>query len=374
MKLKTFLLMCALTASSHVQSQTLVGPTPSVTTSQDYELPSGAPADDYLWTEDYPGQQGYGPSYGFYVCSYPNDGQTCTHQNSGSTISLTLTEKRSGMKHQIKIQGYQEAFYNDPNNPDAATSCAGKRPLNSQYNWTCGGSSSSFSTNTKALTVWIPQSEMNNLPVGGVWEGKLKLKFTSYSGGTPVNYTANITLKGKTIGKQDIYFPEFNGANPLVQLDLHPTGSVTGNSFVEDVTTLDMCLYDGFNSNSDSMRLSFKDEGRAGAGRKEGYFSIYNTASAATEDSKRIDYRLEMFDPHSKGWMSVKNNDAFTLSAGTNGQDQIRPVRLPSINYPVLCAPAPLRLIVDKFRVADKTAGYYKGILTVEFSPSLNSL
>jgi len=73
MKLKTFLLMCALTASSHVQSQTLVGPTPSVTTSQDYELPSGAPADDYLWTEDYPGQQGYGPSYGFYVCSYPND-------------------------------------------------------------------------------------------------------------------------------------------------------------------------------------------------------------------------------------------------------------------------------------------------------------
>lgn len=40
-----------------------------------------------------------------------------------------------------------------------------------------------------------------------------------------------------------------------------------------------MCLYDGYNSNSDSMTLSFKDEGKAAAGRKTNYFSIYNTAS-----------------------------------------------------------------------------------------------
>lgn len=214
--------------------------------------------------------------------------------------------------------------------------------------------------------------EMNNLPVGGVWEGQLKVGFNKAD--TVVNYSADIVLKGKATGKQDIYFPEFNGANPLVQLDLHPTGSVTSNSYVEDVTTLDMCLYDGFNSNSDSMTLSFKDEGKAAAARQNGYFSIYNTATGGTDEAERVDYRVEMFDPHSKGWRTVKNNDSFTLQAGENGQDQVRPVRLPSITYPVLCSPAPLRLIVDKFRVTDKAAGYYKGVLTVEFSPSLNSI
>lgn len=53
------------------------------------------------------------------------------------------------------------------------------------------------------ITVWLTQSEMNNLPVGGVWEGKLKLKYAAY--GTNLNYLANITLKGKAIGKQDIF-------------------------------------------------------------------------------------------------------------------------------------------------------------------------
>lgn len=373
MKLKTFLIMYGLFACSYAQSKELIGPTPTVSTTQEYELPSGAPKNTYLWTEDYPGQKGYGPSYGYYTCSYPDKNQTCTHQSSGSTILLTLTERRSGMKHQIKIQGYQEAYYYNPSSPNDTVACGGRRPLNDQHAWSCG-SKSSFTTNTKTLTVWIDQSEMNALPVGGVWEGVLYLKFSSSSGGTPVNYTANITLKGKAIGKQDIYFPEFNGANPLVQLDLHPTGSVTGNSYVEDVTTLDMCLYDGFNSNSDSMQLSLRDEGKTAAARKDGYFSIYNTVSGGTDEAERIDYRVEMFNPHSKGWMAVRNNDTFTLSAGVNGQDQIRPVRLPSITYPVLCVPAPLRLIVDKFRVTDKSAGYYRGVLTVEFSPSLNSI
>jgi len=373
MRLKTFLAMCGLLMGGSACAFTPVGPTTSTSTMQDYEIPSGAPANVYLWQEDYMGSYGYAARSTTYTCNFSNLQQTCTHQGSGSTITVVLTEQRSGMQHPIKLQGYLIPLVYDETTPANSETCGPHLPLNSRVPYNCGNTTVVHS-NSRVLTVYIPQSEMNNLPVGGVWKGAIKLTASPNAAGAAFDYHANITLKGKAVGKQDIYFPEFNGANPLVQLDLHPTGSVTGNSFVEDVTTLDMCLYDGFNSNSDSMRLSFKDEGRAGAGRKEGYFSIYNTASAATEDSDRIDYRLEMFDPHSKGWMSVKNNDAFTLSAGTNGQDQIRPVRLPSINYPVLCAPAPLRLIVDKFRVADKTAGYYKGILTVEFSPSLNSL
>ncbi|MGI3448687.1 CfaE/CblD family pilus tip adhesin [Citrobacter arsenatis] len=349
------------------------GPTPNVSAIQDYEIPSGAPSDYYLWQSDYVGKSGYAEAYGTFDCTYTNTQQTCTHQSSGSTITIILKEKRSGMIHPLKVQAYSEAIYYDENAPQNSTFCGSHRPLNNTNNFKCNTEDSPY-TNSDTLTAYITQSEMNNLPVGGVWEGLLKFTYRDGYGAIVINYTANITLKGKATGKQDIYFPEFNGANPLVQLDLHPTGSVTGNSFAEDVTTLDMCLYDGYNSNSDSMTLSFSDEGRAGAGRNEGDFSIYNTGTGGTAAAERIDYHLEMFDPHSKSWMAVKNNNSFVLSAGVNGQDQIRPVRLPSISYPVLCAPTPLRLIVDKFRVTEKAAGYYKGTLHVEFSPSLNSI
>lgn len=371
MKLTTLLMIPGLLISGMAAAFTPTGPVPNVSTIQDYEIPSGAPKDVYLWYEDYAGKAGYNISYGSYDCSYPDNNQSCTHQSRGSTIKLLLTEKRGGMTYPITFQAYLDPLYYDSAHPENSVTCANQRPLNNQQAWGCGNS---ITTNSRALTLWLPQSEMNALPVGGVWYGTLKLKFHDPVGGNVINYQASITLKGKAVGKQDIYFPEFNGANPLVQLDLHPTGSITGNGFVEDTTTLDMCLYDGYNSNSDSMTLSFKDEGKTAASRKNGYFSIYNTATGGTGEAERIDYRVEMFDPHSKGWMTVKNNETNTLSAGENGQDQIRPVRLPSITYPVLCAPAPLRLIVEKFRVTDKAAGYYKGILSVEFSPSLNSI
>lgn len=349
---------------------------PSVSVLQEYELPSGAPADDYIWDHGYIGAAGYYQRSFPFDCNYPNIQQTCTHQSDRSTINVMFKERRSGMQFSLILYGYLSAYYYDAADPNASAICVGASnlPLNNVQYYSCQKPEdlSTFTTNSRLLTVWIPQSEMNKLPVGGVWEGHLQL----ISGGNWAGhkYTADITLKGKATGKQDIYFPEFNGANPLVQLDLHPTGSVTGNSFAEDVTTLDMCLYDGYNSNSDSMTLSFSDEGRAGAGRNEGDFSIYNTATGGTAAAERIDYHLEMFDPHSKSWMAVKNNNSFVLSAGVNGQDQIRPVRLPSISYPVVCAPTPLRLIVDKFRVTEKAAGYYKGTLHVEFSPSLNSI
>lgn len=371
MKLIKFLLLCGTLISGYVDATTVVGPTPNVTTSQEYEIPSGAPADIKLWDRDYNGKTSYEASYGGYNCGFPSLQQTCTHSSSDSTITLILTERRSKMTHAFKIKAYMESIEYDSSSPNDSYICGPHKPLNKTGTRTdCDG----HNTSTKALTAWMQQSEMNNLPIGGVWEGSLRIDAVDGYGGVLVKYHADITLEGKATGKQDIYFPEFNGANPLVQLDLHPTGSVTSNSYVEDVTTLDMCLYDGFNSNSDSMTLSFKDEGKMGAARKDGYFSIYNTATGGTDEAERVDYRVEMFDPHSKGWRTVKNNDSFTLKAGENGQDQIRPVRLPSITYPVLCSPAPLRLIVDKFRVTDKAAGYYKGVLTVEFSPSLNSI
>lgn len=367
MKLINYLLASGLLVSGSAASYTPVGPNPDATTTQIYEIPSGAPTDVYIWKDDYTGLYGGKDTTGKFYCGSNTAQQSCVQNSNDTSITILLTEKRSKMTHRITLVGYLNSLHYDADNPADTHFCGNKEKLNSGNSYECSGDW----TNTRLLNVYIPQSEMNSLPVGGVWEGTAHL---TYEGSTNISYTANIVLKGKATGKQDIYFPEFNGASPLVQLDLHPTGSVTGNNYVEDVTNLDMCLYDGFNSNSDSMELSFKDEGKAGAGRKNGYFSIYNTTTNGTDFAERIDYRVEMFDPHSKSWMPVKNNDSFTLSAGVNGQDQIRPVRLPSITYPVLCAPAPLRLIVDKFSVMSKMAGYYKGVLTVSFSPSLNSI
>ncbi|HBU8668033.1 CfaE/CblD family pilus tip adhesin [Klebsiella oxytoca] len=373
MKLVPFLALCGWMISGAAAAFMPVGPTPNVSTMQEYEIPSGAPTDIYLWSQDFTGKYSYYDGGGTYTCQYKDIQQTCTHQYASSTITILLKEKRSGMTHSVKLQAYMEQLYYDENKPSDSDTCAGKLPLNSTVFSYCNkGDSVRYQTNARILTVWIPQSEMNNLPVGGVWEGQLKLKYAAY--GSSLNYLANITLKGKAPGKQDIFFPEFNSANPLVQLDLHPVGSVTGNNLVEDITTLDMCLYDGFNSNSDSMTLSFRDEGKGAPARQNGEFSIYNTSNASTSESERIDYRVEMFNPHTHSWMTMKNSETVKISAGVNGQDQIRPVRLPSITYPVLCAPTPLRLIVKKFKVAQKSAGYYKGKLTVEFSPSLNSI
>lgn len=345
---------------------------PNITELQEYELPSGAPANEYIWNHGYIGYYGYNQRSIPFNCNYPDLQQTCTHQSTSSTITIMFKERRSGMQFPLNLQGYMNYYYYDASDPTKSVVCGSNISLNNATYAICHIGTVTITTNSKLLTVWIPQSEMNRLPVGGVWEGNLQLiTGANWSGH---KYTAHITLKGKATGKQDIYFPEFSGANPLVQLDLHPTGSVTGNSYAEDTTTLDMCLYDGYNSNSDSMTLTFKDEGKTAAGRKTNYFSIYNTASGETANTERIDYRVEMFDPHSKGWITVRNHGTFRLSAGINGTDKIRPVRLPSIPYPVLCAPTPLRLIVDKFRVTDKSAGYYRGTLTVEFSPSLNSI
>ena len=51
MRLKAGLIVCGLLAAINVQAKMYYGPTPNVSTQQEYELPSGAPADVYLWKE-----------------------------------------------------------------------------------------------------------------------------------------------------------------------------------------------------------------------------------------------------------------------------------------------------------------------------------
>lgn len=195
MKLVPFLALCGWMISGAAAALTPVGPTPTVSTLQDYEIPSGAPADIYLWSQDYAGTYGYYDGGGTYTCQFNDVQQTCSHQKNSSTITMILKEKRSGMTHPVKLQAYMDQLYYNQADPTQSKICGSTLPLNSAVYTSCYTSTSGYKTNARLLTVWLPQSEMNNLPIGGIWEGQLKLKYATYS--RNLNYSANITLKGK---------------------------------------------------------------------------------------------------------------------------------------------------------------------------------
>ncbi|HCN8462134.1 TPA: pilus assembly protein CblD, partial [Escherichia coli] len=221
---------------------------------------------------------------------------------------------------------------------------------------------------TKFLTLYLEQTEMKNLPIGGVWKGKVKL----HSNSPAQDYFANITLNTLDPNHIDVFFPEFAHATPRVQLDLHPTGSVNGSNYAQDLTMLDMCLYDGFNGNAISYEIMLKDEGRPAAGRRDGYFSIYRQGGTTTDEGERIDYRVKMYNPETGGQIDVRNNENMVWNS--INLKRVRPVVLPGIRYAVMCVPTPLTLAVDKFSVMDKQAGYYMGKLSVIFTPSLPTI
>ncbi|RDK96816.1 CfaE/CblD family pilus tip adhesin [Enterobacillus tribolii] len=278
-------------------------------------------------------------------------------------VKLLFTEKRSGMKVVLTLQGYrQPAWVN-------VSGCGRtKRSLNMAGGASCIGAATAESF----LYIWIPAAELKKLPVGGLWTASLRM--TSWRAGGPNNTTAwnaDITLNVIDPSKIDIYFPDFSFATPRIALDLHPRGAPNDfvGAYAEDITTLEMCLYDGYNANSTQYYVQIYDPpGRPHVGRPNGDFSIYLNGTGSTEANARIDYHLRIRDPDSGAMRDVINGGDMIWTRINQGL--IRPVRLPSISTYVLCVPTPLEFSVTKFNVNEKVAGYYSGTLTVMFSPT----
>ncbi|EHR8838569.1 pilus assembly protein CblD [Shigella flexneri] len=346
-------------------SISVVQASPTVTAEITYDLAMGR-ADYYLWNREVP--PGTNP-WMYYKCDYPDEQQTCTtSEETKSLVQIYLTEQRSGMRWPVKLKGFLDVIVtNSPN-----TSCAGydrQVPINNSTGWEClDEAKNGHAGDQKLLTLYLEQSEMKKLPIGGVWKGQVKLDVARPA----QHYIANITLNTLDPNHIDVFFPEFAHATPRVQLDLHPTGSVNGSNYAQDLTMLDMCLYDGFNGNAISYEIQLKDEGRLAAGRKDGYFSIYRQGGTTTDDAERIDYRVKMYNPETGGQIDVRNNENMVWNS--INLKHVRPVVLPGIRYAVMCVPTPLTLAVDKFSVMDKQAGYYMGKLSVIFTPSLPTI
>ncbi|ARA37710.1 fimbrial protein [Escherichia coli] len=339
---------------------------PNVTSEITYDLANGR-ADYYFWNEEPPPEVSYSTTFSFFQCSYPDSQQTCTSAGNTSVVQIYLTEKRSGMRWPVKLKGYMtvQVWEDGP--------CKGwydKKRLDDGTGYQCKDTINNvgYLAKTKVLTLYIEQEEMKKLPIGGLWEGKVKLHF-SYPA---TDYQADIKLNVLDPNHIDVFFPEFAHATPRVQLDLHPTGSVNGSNYAQDLTMLDMCLYDGFNGNAISYEIMLKDEGRPAAGRRDGDFSIYRQGGTTTDEGERIDYRVKMYNPETGGQIDVRNNENMVWNS--INLKRVRPVVLPGIRYAVMCVPTPLTLAVEKFSVMDKQAGYYMGKLSVIFTPSLPTI
>ena len=276
-------------------------------------------------------------------------------------VYLKFTEKRSGATQTLELQGTREAYWYNG-------SCAkygDPKPMNQSAQNSCG----SDLTDGVDLTLKIPAAQLNMLPTGGIWTAQLKILLHNSSGTEVYHWDSNITVDVNDPNNQQIYLPEFGEAAPRVDLNMRPLPGTGGNQTqMNGAVTIDMCLYDGYGSNSTSFTLKFDDQQQGTKERNNAYFSIYSDHGDVNQDSGRIDYYVRMQAPDGKYMSMIRGEDVVIPDIQTA---HIRPVHLPGIPQAVLCVPAPLQLSTKTVDINSKQAGHYTGHLIVNFTPQL---
>lgn len=331
---------------------------------------SAPPADSYIWRRasggyDTSSYQLWGRNS--WVCQSQSNSQegACSTKArwtwewwQTTSIILTFTELRSHLSTQLRLTGYNERTQSG-----GCSSYSTLAPLDSAGSYGCASAQGGYAE--KAITVYLPQTELAKLPTGGVWQAKLVLNEMQWDPYIKVaTFSADITLNVTDKNNGAIYLPAFGSATPRVDLNLRtqplataPGGEVSGQS------NIDMCLYDGYNSNSPWLKVTLADQ-QSVAGRAADVFSVSRDGSSATAAADRIDYRVIL--NYNNQPQKVNNGQAITLT-GVNTA-LIRPVVLPGIPFPVVCTPAPLTLDVLPFAKLSKAAGHFTGTLRVTLS------
>ncbi|NIA89057.1 CfaE/CblD family pilus tip adhesin [Rahnella aceris] len=323
-----------------------------------------------IWTQESGGYDStnsgrWGLNYWACTSSTSDENGKCPTGKGGYAaylpVYLKFTEKRSGATQTLELQGTREAYWYNGN-------CAmygDPKPMNQSAQNSCSGDS----TDGVNLTLKIPAAELNKLPVGGIWTAQLKILLHNSSETEVYHWDSNITVNLTDNNNQQIYLPEFGEAAPRVDLNLRPLPGTKGNQTqMNGSATIDMCLYDGYGSNSTSFTLKFDDQQQGTTQRNNGYFSIYSDHGDTNLDSGRIDYYVRMQAPDGK-YVSVIRGDDLVISDIQTAH--IRPVHLPGIPQAVLCVPAPLELSTKTMDINSKQAGNYTGHLIVNFTPQL---
>lgn len=289
--------------------------------------------------------------------SNPVNGACPTVGTSGiqygtTTITLQFTEKRSLIKRNINLAGNKKPIWE---NQSCDTS--NLMVLNSK-SWSCGAYGNANGT---LLNLYIPAGEINKLPFGGIWEATLILRLSRYGEVSSThygNYTVNITVDLTDKGNIQVWLPGFH-SNPRVDLNLHPIG----NYKYSGSNSLDMCFYDGYSTNSDSMVIKFQDDNPT-------YSSEYNLYKIGGTEKLPYAVSLLMGEKifYPVNGQSFTINDSSVLETNWN---RVTAVAMPEVNVPVLCWPARLLLNAD---VNAPDAGQYSGQIYITFTPSVENL
>lgn len=271
-----------------------------------------------------------------------------------TTINLQFTEKRSLAKKDLQLIGWKvprwAENYNCPENVNT---------LNSN-SYGCYVSGTTYQASGVTLSLYIPQSEINKLPFGGVWEATLVFKVRRIAGTVYGTYTVNITVDLTDKGNIQVWVPGFH-SDPRVDLNLRPEG----NGRYTGANTLEMCFYDGYSTNSNSMEIRLRDD----SGSSSGNTYYLNKTDDPTD---QLPYSVALllggrrFEP--ENGVSFTINDSAVLETNWN---RITAVSMPEINVPVLCWPARLLFSAD---VTNPTAGQYSGSINITFTPSSENL
>lgn len=225
----------------------------------------------------------------------------------------------------------------------------------------------------RLFTFTIPNTELTKIPYPGTWTATLKQKLMQWDPRVQVaTWQANITLHVSDNAKSNIYFPAFRSGTAMVNLNLTNRPGMPGNNTTASGnTSLDMCLYDG-GIGSNTIALTFNDEGKSASGRPSGQFSVYLDKGDDTQTSNRLDYVVKVLNPTTGNTDTVTNGSQITWT-NTNVRNIQRQVVIPGTPGVSLCVPAPITLITPSFVLSGKTAGHYSGRLSVTYTPTTSS-
>lgn len=272
-------------------------------------------------------------------------------------VLLTFVEKRSNLKHVAAIQGYS-----------VAPGCDLRRGFAS--------SPTTCLTGGVKINAYISPSELKKFPIGGIWAAHLKMRVGEWHGGNGaetagwpgfmnVYWTADFTLKITDDNNIRIWLPEFHGSEANVIMPITPAywalnkpGQVTAEKII------DACLYDGYNSNSNTFQVSFNSSNVDATSRD---FILQNTSEPG---GSFLHYQVLVSHPGSSDPVRVVNPGESLVYSGMD-TSVIRQVMMPGLQEPVACVPWSIRLKLKPFNLSKQQAGHYSGVLNLTFTPSL---
>lgn len=323
-------------------------------TPQSHAYDLGSPAEDfYIWHGE-TAKKGKLDSDAWFCESGSNPKRGACHttwqadpDQVDTEITLEFEESRSKVTQTLKIMAFKWVGTGE---------AGGKRKL----------ASSQVGTGYKEiyLTAKIEKNQLKNIPFGGVWKAKLALRQMrgGGGGGTKVgDVEVDITLKVSDKAKYEIYVAGSPMSNQRVDF-----GVLKGNGQHKEKKIIDMCLYDGANSQTKSFEITMVD-GTSIAGRDKRNFSVVRAGTSGTDPKDRIDYRVS-YVANAGGAVEVINGDKRVESNGASAT--VRTVHLHNVNTPVYCRELPISLETLPFSALEKNAGVYEGKLKFIFSPS----